>query len=103
MTISMHELSVDVFVRFLRNLSDVLDRAALHAEDRNIAPSTLLNARLYPDMYSLARQVGEANRHASVACALLAGLNPPEFADSEPDIPELKARIAAVIEFLLGL
>ena len=33
-------------------------------------------------MYSLARQVGEANRHAVLACALLAGLEAPAFPDA---------------------
>jgi uncharacterized protein len=99
----MHALSVEVFIQFLKSLSGLLDRAADHAEDRKIAPSILLNARLYPDMYQLSRQVGEANRHAVLACALLAGIDPPEFPDSEPDIPELKARISTAITFLQEL
>jgi uncharacterized protein len=103
LTVSMHALSVEVFIQFLKSLSGLLDRAADHAEDRKIAPSILLNARLYPDMYQLSRQVGEANRHAVLACALLAGIDPPEFPDSEPDIPELKARISTAIAFLQEL
>lgn len=70
---------------------------------RSIDPSILLHSRLYLNMYDLARQVGEANRHAVLACALLAGVTPPTFADTEPDIAELKARIATVIEFMRGL
>ncbi len=54
-------------------------------------------------MYNLARQVGEANRHAVFACALMAGVEPPVFPDSEPDIPELKARIATAIDFMNSL
>jgi hypothetical protein len=102
-TISMHKLSVEVFTRFLGNLSDLLDQASVHAAARKIDPSILLNARLYPDMYDLIRQVGEANRHAVLACALLAGVDPPVFPDTEPDIPELKSRIAAAIAFLGSL
>jgi uncharacterized protein len=75
-TISMHQASVGVFTHFLDNLSDLLDQAAAHAEKRWIDPSILLNMRLYPNMYNLIRQVGEANRHAVVACALLAGVDP---------------------------
>jgi hypothetical protein len=102
-TISLHQSSVGVFTQFLGSLSDLLDRAAVHAEARKIDPSILLNARLYPNMYNLTRQVGEANRHAVVACALLAGVDPPVFPDTEPDIPELKARIASAIAFIGNL
>jgi uncharacterized protein len=102
-TISMHQSSVVVFTQFLGSLSDLLDHAAVHAETRKIDPSILLNARLYPNMYNLTRQVSEANRHAMTACALLAGVDPLLLPDTEPDIPELKARIASVIAFIGGL
>ena len=84
-------------------MSDLLDLAAADAEKRKIAPSVLLNARLYPNMYNLIRQVDEANRHAMLACALLADADPPVFPETEPDIGELKARIATVKEFLANI
>jgi hypothetical protein len=102
-TISMHRSSAGVFTQFLGSLSDLLDRAALHAEARKIEPAILLNARLYPNMYSLTRQVGEAIRHAVLGCALLAGVDPPTFPDGEPDIAELKRRIATAIGFMAAL
>ncbi len=100
MTISMYELSVGVFCQFLGSLSDILGRAAEHAAARGIDPSVLLRARLHPNMYDLTRQVGEANRHAVVACALLTDVAPLAFADNEPDFPELQARIATAIAFM---
>jgi hypothetical protein len=54
-------------------------------------------------MYDLNRQVGEANRHAVMACALLARREPHVVPQAEPDIPELKSRIAAAIDFVQGL
>jgi uncharacterized protein len=102
-TVSMHQSSVGVFTQFLGSLSDLLDHAAVHSEARKIDPSILLNARLYPNMYNLTRQVGEANRHAVIACALLAGVDPPAFPDIEPDIPDLKARIASATAFMGSL
>ena len=103
MTISLHEASVGVFVPYLGNLSGLLDQASAHARARNIDPAVLLSMRLSPTMYSLKQQVGEANRHAVVAGALLAGCAPHTFSDTEPDIPELKARISAAIDFVQGL
>jgi uncharacterized protein len=102
-TISLHEASVGVFVPYLANLSSLLDKASVHAEACNIDPAVLLSMRLSPTMYNLKQQVGEANRHAIVASALLAGRAPRTFSDTEPDIPELKARISAAIDFMKDL
>jgi hypothetical protein len=56
----MHQSSVGVFIQFLGSLSDLLDHAAAHAETRRIDPSTLLRARLHPDMYDFTRQSFQA-------------------------------------------
>ncbi len=103
MSISMYEASVGVFVPFLHNLSGLLDRAARHAEDRHIDPSILLGMRLNPTMYNLAEQVAEANRHAIIAGALLAGREPQVPADIPPDLSGLKSRVAGAIAFVESL
>jgi len=102
-TISLHDASVAVFVPYLRNLSALLDHAEAHARARKIDPAVLLAMRLAPTMYSLRQQIGEANRHVILSCALLAGCAPLAFANAEPDIAELKARITATIDFAQGL
>jgi hypothetical protein len=99
----MYEASVGVFAPYLGNLSGLLDHASAYAQARNIEASVLLDLRLAPNMYSLRQQVGEANRHAILGCALLAGRPPLWFADVKPDIPELKSRIAATIDFIQSL
>ena len=103
MTLTLCESSVDVFVPYLENLSVLLDHASAYARTKNIDPAILLHMRLYPNMYDLTRQVGEANRHAVVACALLAGREPLAFPEAEPDMSELKSRISAAIGFVQGL
>jgi hypothetical protein len=102
-SISMYDASVGVFAPFLDNLSGLLDHARAYAEERKIDPAILLGMRLYPNMYNLAQQVGEANRHAVIASALLAGCEPLTFPDSALDLAELKRRIAAVSDFMRGL
>jgi uncharacterized protein len=102
-TISLYEASVGVFVPYLGNLSGLLDHASAYAGARKIDPAVLLNMRLSPTMYSLKQQVGEANRHAVVAGALLTARVPHVFSDAEPDIAELKARISAAIDFVRSL
>jgi uncharacterized protein len=69
MTISMYNASAPIFLQFLTSLSAVLDKAAAHAEAKKIDPAVLLNARLYPDMFPLVRQVREATNHAANATA----------------------------------
>ncbi len=96
----MYEASVGTFVPYLGNLSALVDHGSAYARARKIDPAVLLGMRLYPNMYSLRQQVGEAIRHAVIACALLAGHEPLTFADAEPDIAELKSRIAAAIDFV---
>ncbi|GLH75472.1 hypothetical protein SSBR45G_03800 [Bradyrhizobium sp. SSBR45G] len=92
------QASVETFVPYLRNLSALLDKAAAFAEARGIDPADLLQARLAPDMFNLIRQVCEANRHATIACALLAGQPQPMVAESDTDVAGLKARIAIAID-----
>jgi uncharacterized protein len=99
----MHEASVGLFVPFLRNLSGLLDHAAAYAETRKIDPSILLKMRLSLNMYDFAQQVGEVNRHAVVACALLAGRDPLVFPTTDADIAELKSRVGRSVEFIQSL
>src|SRR6516162_4311685 len=103
MAISMYKASAPIFVQFLTSLSAVLDKAAAHAQSKNIDPAVLLDTRLSPDMYPLARQVREATNHAARAGWGAAGVELPSFANTEASIPELKERIAKTIDFIKGL
>src|SRR5215472_1898042 len=100
MTISMYRASVPVFQQMLTCLSTVLDKAAAYAAARKIDPQVLLNARLYPDMFSLTRQVQIASDFAKGAVARLAGQEPPKYEDNETSFEELKARIARTLGFI---
>jgi hypothetical protein len=99
----LYDASVGVFIPFLDNLSGLLDHAGAYADSRNIDPAILLGMRLHPSMYNLAQQIGEANRHAIIAGALLSGHEPVAVPTAEPDLAELKRRIAAACTFIAGL
>jgi len=103
MSISMYKASAPIFIQFLTGLSAVLDKAAAHAEAKKIDPPALVNARLFPDMFPLVRQVRAATDHAANACGKLAGVEPPKFENKETTIPELQERIAKTIDFIRGL
>jgi hypothetical protein len=103
MTISMHAMTVDTFVSMLSDLSHVLDKGAAHAETKKFGADVLVNARLAPDMYNLARQVQLACDNAKGPAARLIGKEPPRHEDSEKTIEELKARIAKTVDYLKSI
>ena len=100
MTVSMYTVSVPVFIQHLNGLTTTLDKAAAHAAARKINEADLLNMRLAPDMFVLARQVRAATDHAISAAARLSGKELLKFANDETTIAQLKERIAKTIEFL---
>lgn len=100
MTISMYQASAPRFVNMLKNLNRILEKAEAHAEAKKIGPSVLPNARLFPDMFPLIRQVQIACDHAKGAMARLAGIENPKFEDTEQSFTELKQRIARTIAFV---
>ncbi|HVL55925.1 MAG TPA: DUF1993 domain-containing protein [Burkholderiaceae bacterium] len=100
MAISMYEASVPVFQTMLGNVSTWLDRAAAHAKARKFDAAALLQARLFPDMFPLTRQVQIAADTAKYGVARLAGVSAPRDDDSEASIDELKARIARTLDFI---
>ncbi len=103
MTFSMYDASVPVFKQILTSLSAILDKAEAHAAEKKIEPNALLQARLYPDMFPLARQVQVACDFAKGASARLAGVDVPRYDDTAQSFADLKERIATVIGFMDGL
>ena len=100
MTVSMFTASVPVYTQFLTSLSAILKKAAAFAEAKKIDPSVLINARLSPDMFALARQVQIATDHAKGSLARLAGLEIPSYADTETTFEELEARIQKTLAYV---
>jgi hypothetical protein len=103
MTISLYAASVPVFQQMLGGLSGVLRKAEAHAAERKIDPNALLQARLYPDMFPLLRQVQVAADFAKSVSARLAGVDVPSMEDNEQSFADLQARIAKTLAFIGGL
>jgi hypothetical protein len=100
MPISMYQTAVPPFARVLNNLATILEKTAAHCEARKIDPAVLVDARLFPDMFPLVRQVQIASDSAKGGAARLAGLEPPAFEDNERTFPELIARLRKTAAFL---
>jgi hypothetical protein len=100
MTISMYQASVPAFTRALNNLAFILEKAEQHATARKIDPAVLVNARLFPDMFPLAKQVQIAADAAKGGAARLAQATPPVFEDTETTFPQLVERCRKTVAYL---
>ncbi|MEO7885267.1 MAG: DUF1993 domain-containing protein [Polaromonas sp.] len=103
MTSSIYTTSIPVFKQMLGGLKSVLAKAEAHAAAKNIDPNALLQARLFPDMFPLLRQVQVAADFAKSVSARLAAVEVPKMEDKETSFAELQTRIDTVLAFIEGL
>ncbi len=96
-TLTMYKATEPVFLQMLTALDAILTKAEAHASARKIAPETLLQARLFPDMFHLTRQVQLACDFAMRTMARLSGMEPPSVPDTEKTFEELHAAGRAVV------
>ncbi|MBC8037383.1 MAG: DUF1993 domain-containing protein [Rhizobiales bacterium] len=96
----MFDRSVPVLIHFLKGLSAILKKAEGHCEIKKIDADAILQARLFPDMYHLIRQVQLVTDFAKGMGARIAGIPVPSFPDEEKTFGELQARIGKTIDFL---
>ena len=102
MSLSMFEAAIPPLARSLSNLVGILSKAAAHAEAKGIDPTVLLQARLYPDMFPLVRQVQIATDIARRGLARLAGVESTAMEDNEASFEELIGRIVTTLASLEG-
>jgi hypothetical protein len=100
MPISMYDICIPALTRGLTNISVLLDKAAAYAESKKFDSVVLAQARLFPDMHPLSRQVQIACDTAKGAGARLAQVEIPKHPDTETTFAELQARVAKTLDFL---
>ena len=103
MAISMFNISVPIFIRHLNGLAHCMKKAQAVYTEKKYDEGTLVNYRLYPDMFSFARQIQQATDHARNCAAALAGVESPAIEMNEKTLAELTARIEKTLAFLKGL
>ena len=97
MSFGMWNASVPMFVNSLTNMHGWLDKAAQEKDE-----STLINARLAPDMRPLPAQYQMASDSAKNALARLTGAEAPSMPDTEASFADLKDRCDRTIDYLRG-
>lgn len=98
----MYTASIPVFKQMLGGLADILAKAEVHVTEKKIEPTALTQARLFPDMFPLGKQVQIACDFARGVSARLAGAEVPKYDDHEQTFAELRALIARSIGFIDG-
>ncbi len=99
----MYTTSVPVFKQLLNSLSVILSKAEAFSNSKKIDATVLLNARLFPDMLPLMRQVQITTDFAKSVAARLAGAEVPAYDDNEQTFVELQERIRKTLSFLESL
>ncbi len=97
---SFHDATVPAFLQILGSLSGLLSKAETHCQTKNIEPDVLLNARLYPDMFPLSKQIQLVCDFAAKGCARLTHSEVPSTPDTEKTFEELRQRLASTMDYL---
>jgi hypothetical protein len=100
MSSMMYETSVPMFINNLNILSGILLKAEKDAEKRKIDKSIFVNARLYPDMFPLVKQIQIGTDMVRLGLGRLADVKAPSFKDNEITFSDLQMRIKKTISFL---
>ncbi|MGK5054203.1 DUF1993 domain-containing protein [Janthinobacterium sp. RB2P8] len=100
MSVSMYQATIPVFIRGLRVVSALLEKAQAHVEEGGIVPEILLGAQLAPDMLDLTAQVQRASDTSKMSVERLSGVPAPKFEDNEASFEQLQERIANTIAYI---
>ena len=99
MSLALDTVSTSMFLRGLRVLSGLIDRAA----ESGLDEAAILEARLAPDMRPFPDQIRMATYSARSAVGRLAGIEWPRTADSAATIADLKATVKLSRDFVASM
>jgi hypothetical protein len=102
MAITLYSGFVPVCLQLLGGLKTVLQKCEAHTTEQKWDPAVVLNLRLYPDMFTLERQVRQVCNHA-LGAARVAGVDLPSLPDQDNSFAEVQSRIDKTVDFLKGL
>ena len=104
MTYSLYDATVPPCAQQLGALADIIDKAAAHCNANKIEEAALLQDRLYPDMFSLARQIRQSADFGMNTGARLAGVTPPALpAVDDTSFADAKNRVEIALAFVKTL
>lgn len=96
----MYHLVVRQFMRSLKNLDAIMEKAQKYAEARGFDAGNYCTARIFPDMLPFTAQIRIACDTAKMTAANLAGKEAPKHEDNETTFAELRGRVGKCLGFL---
>ena len=104
MSFSLYDAAVTPCIQQLGALAGIIDKAAAHCAANKIEESALLQDRLYPDMFCLARQIRQSADFAMNTGGRLAGVIPPAVpAVDDTSFAAAKSRVVTALAFVESL
>ena len=103
MTSPMYTTSVPVFKQLLTAMQANLRTTAAAVAARAVDPDAFLQARLYPDLFPLVKQVQIACDFARGVSARLAGVDVPVHDGGEASFADLDRLVDTTLAFIAGL
>lgn len=100
MSLSLYDVSVPAYLRLLEALKGTLAKAESHARTIKVEETALLDARLFPDMWPMKRQVQAATNHAFRGVARLSGMAIPEITEADASFADLQRRVEETLAFI---
>ena len=100
MTISVYDQSIARMTHMLENLDKIVSKAEAYAEENNIEPEVLLQARLHPTMRNFIFQVQVATDISKGCAARLSGSEVPKWDDDQESFTDVYARIKKALDYL---
>lgn len=100
MTSPMYAHSVPVLKQMLTALRTILAKTDTHLAAKAIEPDAVLQARLFPDMFPLIKQVQIAADFSRGIAARLAGVDVPAMEGNQKTFADLDALLAQTLAFL---
>jgi len=96
----MYHLIIRQFMRSLKNLDTIMEKAEKHADARKFDVNNFLTQRLSPDMLPFVAQIRIACDSAKAAASNVAGKTAPAHEDNEKTFGELRGRITKCLGYL---
>ncbi len=95
-----YDLTIASFIRSLSALSSILEKAKAYADTKKIDFSVLLQTRLAPDQFPLAKQLQITTDVAKALVPRLTPINALTLTDTETTYEEFQDRISSVVSYL---
>lgn len=100
MAISVYDQSIARMTHMLENLDKIVSKAEAYAEENDVEPEVLLQARLHPTMRNFIFQVQVATDISKGCAARLSGSEVPKWHDDQESFADVHARIKKALDYL---